>query len=256
MKKMLVLILSAAMLSACTTAKTTGDLTVEAAQTFIGTPYVAHTLDINPTEQLVVTMDGFDCQTLVETSLAMARTVHEGDMTAEKFKINLENIRYRNGVRDGYASRLHYATDWLYNNEQKGILKDVTPKLDGKPATVHVNYMSTHPADYAMLKDSPTDVEKMKQIENIINARMYRYIPKEEIAGQEKNMENGDVVIFMTSKPGLDASHMGVVSKADGKTTFIHASSKAGKVIVNPASIADYCSGISACTGIVVGRAE
>ena len=44
---------------------------------------------------------------------------------------NLETIRYRNGVLDGYPSRLHYFTDWIRNNEQKGLVRDITSELGG-----------------------------------------------------------------------------------------------------------------------------
>ena len=46
----------------------TGDLMVETARFFLGTPYVAGTLEEEP-ETLVINLHGLDCMTLVELSL-------------------------------------------------------------------------------------------------------------------------------------------------------------------------------------------
>ena len=42
------------------------------------------------------------------------------------FADNLQKIRYRDGVIDGYTSRLHYTSDWIENGVRQGFLEDVT----------------------------------------------------------------------------------------------------------------------------------
>ena len=37
----------------------------------------------------------------------------KGNTTFDDYKAELEKIRYRDGVIDGYASRLHYFCDWI-----------------------------------------------------------------------------------------------------------------------------------------------
>ena len=52
----------------------TGDLMVETARFFLGTPYVAGTLEEEP-ETLVINLHGLDCMTLVENTAALAWSV-------------------------------------------------------------------------------------------------------------------------------------------------------------------------------------
>ena len=75
--------------------------------TYLGTPYVAHTLDLEGEERLIVNRQEVDCILFVEYTLAEA--------LGGSFNENLQRIRYRNGVIDGYTSRLHYTSDWIEN---------------------------------------------------------------------------------------------------------------------------------------------
>ena len=51
----------------------------------------------------------------------------------------LEYIRYRGGKKDGFSSRLHYALDWIYDNERKGIIKNITADLKGIEKQINEN---------------------------------------------------------------------------------------------------------------------
>jgi hypothetical protein len=59
--------------------------------------------------------------------------------------------------------------------------------------------MSTHPDSYVHLKNNPVLVAEMANIENDISTRSYYYIPKENIAGVESQLKDGDIVAFTTS---------------------------------------------------------
>src|SRR5512146_1957361 len=52
-----------------------GDVMAAIGLSFIGTPYVAHTLEVPGPEHLVVNLQGLDCTTFVENVLALSRTV-------------------------------------------------------------------------------------------------------------------------------------------------------------------------------------
>ena len=96
---------------------------------FLDIPYVAHTLDGEVKEDLVVNCDEMDCTTFVEYTLAMSLSPTEDGQVAEgDFANNVQRIRYRNGRIDGYASRLHYITDWAENGVRNGFLEDITEK--------------------------------------------------------------------------------------------------------------------------------
>src|SRR5262249_42864643 len=106
-----------------------GEVMAAVGKQFIGAPYEAHTLDSAKTEHLVVNLRGFDCVTLVENALALSRCIKSGHLTTPDFRKELQNIRYRGGSISGYASRLHYFTDWIRDNAAKGNVTDVTKKL-------------------------------------------------------------------------------------------------------------------------------
>lgn len=74
-------------------------------KSYLGTRYVANTLDRNEVEQLVINTKEVDCLTFVEYTLAQA--------LGSSFADNLQRIRYRDGIINGYPSRLHYTSDWI-----------------------------------------------------------------------------------------------------------------------------------------------
>ncbi len=85
---------------------------------------MAHTLECNDKEQLVVNIRELDCTTLVETAAALYITHKNGGRTFGDYCKTLENIRYRNGKANGYSSRLHYFSEWIDNNCRTGIAED------------------------------------------------------------------------------------------------------------------------------------
>jgi hypothetical protein len=96
-----------------------GDLVLKIGLDFLNTPYAAKTLDKTKEEKLVVNLHQLDCTTFAENCLALARTVKSGHPDAKQFCTELENIRYRGGKMDGYASRLHYFSEWITDNESR-----------------------------------------------------------------------------------------------------------------------------------------
>ena len=230
-----------------------GESMIYFAKRFIGRPYVAATLEINDVEQLVVNMKEFDCTTLVETVMALTLTANEGKSDYESFEKNLTRVRYRNGIIDGYLSRLHYSSDLIFDNIKKGTIEDAT-KAVGKKIAFDLNFMSTHPDSYKYLKRHPEAISEMKKIEKEISERTYYYIPKDEINKFDGHYRNGDIVMFVTSTPGLDFSHIGIFYRNGRKSTFIHASSKHKKVLINTESMYDYCKSIKSNKGVVILR--
>lgn len=66
------------------------------AQTFIDVPYVAHTLETDGEEDLVINCDEVDCTTFVEYVLALSLPSASGNKMSESdFAANLQRIRYR-----------------------------------------------------------------------------------------------------------------------------------------------------------------
>lgn len=141
-------------------------------------------------------------------------------------------------------------------NQQKGIVKDVTHEIGGISLPVDVSFMSTHPDSYKPLKDHPERVARIAAKEKEINARPYYYIPESEIDRLAEGIKEGDIVCFVTTIKGLDISHVGVVCRVGDKLTFIHASTTQKKVIVNEAPLQEYVESIKRNSGIMIVRPQ
>lgn len=231
------------------------DLIIETAKFFLGTPYMAATLEKEP-ERLVVNLRQLDCTTLVESCLALVLTLQEKEPSFDAFCKKLQSIRYRNGEIENYASRLHYTTDWIIENEKQKHLTDITQTIGGKLYPLTLSFMSSHPDQYKQLKSDPSLVPLIHKYEQQISNNKHYIIPKEQIKSAENKIENGDVICFTTSIKGLDVTHIAYAYKVDGMLSFIHASSSANKVIINLISLEEYVNRSKQCTGILVVRAN
>lgn len=233
-----------------------GELIVKTALFFRDTPYVASTLDNNQEEQLVVNLHQFDCTTFVENCIALSRTLKTGNYSFSNFCNQLKSIRYRDGEIEDYTSRLHYVTDWIYNNSKRGILEDKTFSLGGIKDTKTIHFMSTHTDAYKPLRNNLKLQQKIGGIEQQINNRAEYYVlKKKDINIVSSKINNGDIIGFATSIEGLDYTHIAIAYHDQGTLTFIHASSKAMKVIIEPQSLYDYCLKSTKCTGVSIFRA-
>lgn len=231
-----------------------GRRVVAVATEFLGTPYVGGTLDRNPEkEDCTVLLDGLDCVTYFETSLALARVLVRKDASRESLVAEVARTRYREGVPDGYASRLHYTSDWILTNAQRGRVADATRKLPGaQPWTLQVDYMSRHRDKYPALKDDAV-FEAIREVErNLSSARRY-WIPKSEIREACVGLCAGDIVGFVSNVSGLDCAHTGLAAGDGSAARLLHASSSQMKVVLDR-PIAELVAGSRSWTGLVVAR--
>ncbi|MGI6047846.1 MAG: N-acetylmuramoyl-L-alanine amidase-like domain-containing protein [Petrimonas sp.] len=223
------------------------------AEFFLDTPYVGGTLDKNNTEKLVINLRELDCVTFVETVIALANTTASGDLSFDNFASQLQQIRYRNGVIDGYDSRLHYTSDWADNNVEKKILCAVNQQLGGVLETKTIDFMTSHRSSYNALKTDDDMFEKIGKMEDKINERDgFYYLPKDKIKLKATKIPHMAMIAFTTSIKGLDTTHTGFAYKKNGKLTFIHASSAKKKVVIDEKTLSNYCESQKSCTGIMV----
>ena len=211
------------------------------ARKFIGTPYVAHTLE-GEKELLTVNMDELDCTTFVDVALAMAYTVGEHRTSWQDFLFNLQRMRYRNGEIDGYASRLHYNCDWAIDNIHRGNITDVTSNFSKCKYQVRsINFMSGHRDSYAALADSAS-YARVRDIENGYRNHRFPYIKTVDLASKEINsrLREGDILAFVSKLKDLDVTHMGIVVKENGETRVLHASMTNGKVEITDVTLAEF----------------
>lgn len=231
------------------------DLIASTALFFIDRPYVASTLDENSTEVLTINLHEFDCTTFVENCIALSKVIKSGDFSFSNYCNVLTSMRYRNGKIDGYTSRLHYTSDWIYQNERNGLLKNISLNLNGNQIEKGINFMSNHSKLYKHLNNNQENLDRIKTVENEISQRNnYKIIPLQNIKTISNNIIDGEIIIFATNIGGLDYSHIGIAYHKDNKLRFIHASSMAKKVIIETKSLIDYCNSSKQCSGISVLR--
>tara|TARA_R110000764_G_scaffold1503_2_gene6494 strand:- start:25209 stop:26063 length:855 start_codon:yes stop_codon:yes gene_type:complete len=231
-----------------------GDTIALVGQSFLGTPYVEKTLEVGDTETLVVNFGGLDCTTFVENVMAFSMMLQNQQKDFENFTENLETVRYRNGDLNGYPSRLHYFTEWICNNEKKGLVKNITAVLGGVELEKPINFMGTHRNLYPFLA-SDENFEAMLKVEKEIAKEKLCYLPQDQIESKEHLIKSGDILALATSIKGLDVTHTGIaIHQPDGRLHLLHASSKNGEVEISELPLADYLKNIKSNIGIIVAR--
>ena len=231
-----------------------GELMVRAAGMFYGTPYKGGTLETVP-EALTVNLHETDCILLVETCTAMTLLLKNctdgGIPSFEDFCAMLRILRYRDGITDGYPSRLHYTSEWLLQAQDNGFLKEVTAELGGIPLNQVFSFMSSHRDNYPRLREDDGALGLIRRAEERLDtAAAYFYIPSEKIPEIEDSILDGDIICFVSTVSGLDITHTGIACREeDGSLHFIHASMKEGKVVLETRTLAEY-----ARSGIRVAR--
>ncbi len=233
-----------------------GDRMVFIARQWLGTPYVASTLE-GDEEMLTVNTSQLDCTTFVESVIALAMTVSEDTTTYRDYEKNLQSIRYRGGVIDGYSSRLHYVSDWVADNCKRGNFTEVSEQFaQSKKQKLQLNYMTSHRRSYKTLVDDAEEYAKMQDVEMMYSNYVSTYIPKQVLDKPQVSrlLQEGDIILFTTTTPGLDVSHMGIIVMIKGEPHLLHASSQAKKVIIDQISLQNYLMNHNKISGIRVVR--
>lgn len=235
-----------------------GRRVVAAARLFLGKPYVAGSLNVNSDpsepETLVCRLDAFDCVTLVEVSVALARTHGREGRDWKIFQSELESLRYRGGQRRGYASRLHYFSDWLRDNAARGVVQDLTPALGGLLDTRPLNFMTSHRSAYRQLAHEQVwrDVRKT---EEALSRLPRPVIPKNRLADAIPLIQSGDILAFTTGVQGLDVAHVGLAVRLDdGNLHVLHAPEKGQNVQITRQPLVPYTQSVAGHTGLMVAR--
>ena len=242
---------------------TNEELVIKIARKFIGVPYVAHTLDKNEDEKLVINLHGLDCTTYVEAVTALTLCVKKGETRFSDYVRQLEQIRYRDG-KMSYINRLHYFHWWLEDNERMGFVTEIdTPNPPFTAVqTLKINYMSLNARLYDMLKNNPERVAELKKLEDATNGTKLRYIPKSLLNNSKLLREvvrDGDILAIVTSKRELDTTHLGFAVWHKDGLHLMNASNlrKNGNKVVDPVeTLYNYMVARPANLGIRVVRIQ
>lgn len=224
---------------------------------FLEIPYVAHTLEKGDGEMLVVNTRELDCTTFVETCLALTLADKQDRRTFADYCNMLTQVRYRQGVRNGYTSRLHYFTQWVIDNEKMGFIADAAHDAEPFTATqdMDLHFMSTHPGSYSKLKGKTEEIQIIKAQEDELRGLKIKYIPNKLLNGspeQLKDVKDGDIIGLQTKIDGLDTSHLGIACWVEGKLHLLNASSLHKAVWIDKKDLYTYSTSQKSMIGIRV----
>lgn len=224
------------------------------AKEFIGQKYIAGTLE-NPGEPLYISHSKLDCTTFVELVVSIYKAIRDGNTSFKDVCNNLEKIRYRDGIRNGYTSRLHYISWWIDNN--KDFIEEYSTPQHTATQELVLDYMSTHHDKYPTLKENAYNIRIITEYEKLYRNIEVKYIPKENVKNLDKtDIKNGDIIAIVTSIKGLDVAHLGFAKWHADTLHMIHASSSAGNVIDDTTSLHEYLKNKNSHLGIRVMRVE
>ncbi len=239
-----------------------GEAIAEMGRLFLGSPYVPRTLEVPGPERLVVNLRGLDCVTFVENVLALTRfsrmhgprALADPGRARDLYETDLATLRYRDAAPAGYASRIHYFSEWLQRNDRDGrvhLLSDLPGTAeDGET----IDFMSTHAEAYDQLADAATLAE-IREVEGALNdAPPRRWVPEGRIGEAAADIRTGDVIAATSTVPGLDVAHTGIALWVEGRLHLLHAPLVGSTVVLSERPLADRIQGIGSQDGIMVAR--
>ena len=239
-----------------------GERTAAVGQALVGTRYKHFTLEIdNRIESPSVNFQGMDCWTFFEIALSFARMLNEpeSNWTPERLLHYIEMDRYRGGECTGeYLSRLHYLEDWLYDNNRRGLVEDLTRELGGRSVPHSAREMTAGWRHYRYLAANRSLLGPLARMEANVSSRPLYEIPKDRVAGIESKLRSGDIIgIISRDRGGLrSTAHVGLALRtSDGVLHFMHASSPSnyGRVVVD-SQLSKYLYRYGSDSGILVAR--
>lgn len=231
-----------------------GEFIIKVGLFFKDREYVSKSLEGARKEQVVLNLHGFDCVTFVESALALAFTLKEQEPAFLDFGKQLEQVRYRDGIKTDYCSRLHYFSDWIFDNSARGNIENVSCAFDSIPYTDQIFYITKNKEKYYQVNSDSSVFRRMKEIESLINERNYCYLPKQDIDKYRSLVRNGDIIAMTTNVNGLDITHVGIAIFQGEELHLLHASSSLKKVIISPSTLQKFAEKNSHVSGIMVAR--
>jgi hypothetical protein len=184
---------------------------------FLGTPYGELPLGegSGPEPWPRWRLDKVDCQTYVETVLAMANA--KGLAEAKHI---LDDIRYKG--EPSFENRNHFTeAQWLPANVEKGYFTDEVPVIDGRAPTETLTLVHAQWSKVPILR-------RLAGINNLPDGKYHvRYLPLDELRSHVKSIESGTIIMVVREyDPNriVRISHMGFVIKTGKGWMVRHAS--------------------------------
>lgn len=229
-------------------------------QQLVGTPYKGFTLEIDDhVEAPSVNLNGLDCWTFFETSLAFARlaALPAEQWTPQQFLKLIELDRYQGGRCDGtYVSRLHYLEDWARDNDRRGYVDDLTHRLGGINVSNAAIEMTHNWRSYRYMVNDEAARNGIFKMEARLRKEPLPMIPKSRVPAIEPHLQNGDIIsIVARDSDAFGTAHVGIALRKNGTVRLMHACSlrDVRKVVIDE-RLSDYLDKHRNDTGIMVTR--
>lgn len=200
---------------------------------FVDYPYIDSPLG-EGTKKPRLRFDGFDCMTLVETCLALALSESSRDVL-----LNLDKIRYREGIVDFYHRNHFVSVDWLPNN--KWLLKPRDELADSVLERKIDRGVFFRDKGYPLAEGSP-----LPHSQHVRS----RYISTPKFGEIAISNLDTTIIMFVGNLDWLVVSHMGFLFRRETSIELCHASSTAGKVVRLP--LLEYFSNNLGLKGAIV----
>lgn len=226
-------------------------LNVVIGMNLIGKPYFKNALNRSTTESVYCSLNGFDCVTFIESTLALSEDFST-QKKYENFKYILIRWRYKNS-QISYSNRIHYFSDWIEYHESQGRLKNITQELGGVELKKKLSYLSDNKHKIKQLNDDKT-LKDIQDSEKKLNESKRFYIPKLQISSIEGKIQNGDIICLTSTKKGIDIDHVGYAVLKNGRVHFLHASHHLKRVTLTKEPFLNYINRHKHHTGIVILR--
>ncbi|MFZ4835243.1 DUF1460 domain-containing protein [Rouxiella sp. Mn2063] len=204
-------------------------------QSFLGTPYRAHTLigSASTPEKLVVNFDAVDCFTYIDYVQALAQSSDR-----QSFTENLIKVRYVDG-KVSFLNRKHFFTDWAATKTPNAV--DITTQVSKHAIAVRKELN---------LRGNGSEILPGLGI----TPRVVHYVPSRNINSTViAKLKTGDYIGIYSKEAGFDVSHVGIFIRNEQGIYFRNASSLAKNMKVVDAEFLTY---VRRTPGIVVMRGE
>ena len=191
----------------------------------LGTPYVhdclGEGLKGKYDKDSLIDFSRVDCMTFCEQTLALAISKDYNDTFN-----NLQKIRYHNG-NISFTTRNHFVmADWLPHNQW--LLRNITEEKGG---TLCRDMVKTIDRRKFAESSGCYDTKSFPPPQQI----SVKYIPKQYLLTISGKLKGGEIMVIITTKEGIFASHLGfIIKNKDGSLLFRHASLTHKKVIDEP----------------------
>lgn len=205
--------------------QTLSDRIVSISASFLNKPYQLDPLGEGAQGQFsqkpLYRFDRFDCQTYVETVLALALSDSTSNVPTLAFQNQLLEIRYSNGKPDFYTRNHFPSADWIPNNIEKGYIK-YSP-INNDKISIIINKQKWF--------ENQTHIQN-PEIPNKLRVTL-PYISVDQLPNMINKIPNGSIIMIV--KPSFVLiSHMGFAIWKNNTLYLRSASSLYDKVIDLP----------------------